>query len=184
MVKLTKGRTVVDPHPVRARVLEGFLRDNNLAASFGAELGVFRGQTTFHLIDALPDLHLVAVDKFEPYYQQNDLTKKWGTLHPETTYEVLCRRAKEYDGRLTLVKADTVAAINAMPGDILDWVFIDADHTYEGCYRDIAASMRVVKRGGWICGHDGTWSGVRQAHKELLGWPINIIGDSVWVWQL
>jgi hypothetical protein len=55
----------------------------------------------------------------------------------------------------------------------LDLVFIDADHTYEGCREDIEAWSSKLKRGGWIGGHDygnswgGHW-GVKQAADEWV----------------
>ena len=36
----------------------------------------------------------------------------------------------------------------------MDFVYIDADHSYEGARRDIAAWGRKVRRGGMVAGHD------------------------------
>jgi len=35
-----------------------------------------------------------------------------------------------------------------------DFVFLDADHSYEGCKADIEAWSPKVKPGGWLGGHD------------------------------
>jgi predicted O-methyltransferase YrrM len=37
---------------------------------------------------------------------------------------------------------------------MLDFVFIDADHSYEGCKADIEAWFPKVKPGGLLSGHD------------------------------
>jgi predicted O-methyltransferase YrrM len=54
-----------------------------------------------------------------------------------------------------------------------DFVFIDADHSYEGCKADIEAWWPLVKKGGWICGHDYANPGfpefgVKQAVDEFV----------------
>jgi predicted O-methyltransferase YrrM len=55
-----------------------------------------------------------------------------------------------------------------------DMVFVDADHSYDACLRDIAAAERVVRDGGVIAVHDyGMW---RDAH--LLG--VTRAVDKVW----
>jgi hypothetical protein len=54
----------------------------------------------------------------------------------------------------------------------LDFVFIDADHGYEGCLRDLRAWYPKVKPGGIFSGHDYENTsypkfGVTQAVKEF-----------------
>ena len=49
----------------------------------------------------------------------------------------------------------------------VDMVFIDADHSYEACSRDIDMWLPKIKFGGQICGHDyDVCSGVKQAVDE------------------
>ena len=45
-------------------------------------------------------------------------------------------------------------AVKTVDDGTLDFVFIDADHSYEGAKQDIAAWYPKVKKGGWIGGHD------------------------------
>jgi predicted O-methyltransferase YrrM len=35
-----------------------------------------------------------------------------------------------------------------------DMIYIDGDHAYEGCLRDLLLSHQKIKSGGWIMGHD------------------------------
>lgn len=53
----------------------------------------------------------------------------------------------------------------------LDFVFLDADHSYDGVKSDIAAWLPKVKPGGYIGGHDygnAEWVGVQQAVDEIF----------------
>lgn len=63
----------------------------------------------------------------------------------------------------------------------LDFVFIDADHSYESVYRDIVAWKPKVKIGGLLAGHDFSeyHPGVVKAVVELLpGYQTNGNGNS------
>lgn len=46
--------------------------------------------------------------------------------------------------------------LDALTEDSVDWVYIDAGHDYESCRRDLESAHRVVRPGGFICGHDYT----------------------------
>ena len=66
----------------------------------------------------------------------------------------------------------SVDAANEVP-DELDFVFIDADHSYEGCHSDIQAWAKKIKPGGLLCGHDYDNSeypqwGVKRAVDEYV----------------
>ena len=63
----------------------------------------------------------------------------------------------------------------------IDFLFIDADHTYEGCKQDILDWMPFVRPGGVICGHDyiDMFPGVKRAVHETLGYDVAVSG-SIW----
>lgn len=52
-----------------------------------------------------------------------------------------------------------------------DFVFIDADHTYESLLADLKAWWPLIRVGGAIAGHDhtGSFPGVEQACREFFG---------------
>ena len=65
----------------------------------------------------------------------------------------------------------------------LDFVFIDAEHTYDAVKQDIAAWEPKIKPGGWVMGHDycDKFPGVRQAVQERYGGREIALGpDDVW----
>lgn len=60
-----------------------------------------------------------------------------------------------------------------LPPQSIDWVFIDGDHSYEGCMKDLRAWYPMVKPGGVLCGHDYMtsdvyWNGVRCGVKQAV----------------
>ncbi len=53
-----------------------------------------------------------------------------------------------------IYRTDSVEATNHFPDEYFDWIYIDADHSYEGCKRDLNAWYPKLKKGGMFCGHD------------------------------
>jgi predicted O-methyltransferase YrrM len=52
-----------------------------------------------------------------------------------------------------------------------DIIFIDGDHTYEGCLQDSIIAIKLIRPGGYICWHDYSFScrnGVVKAIDELF----------------
>lgn len=62
----------------------------------------------------------------------------------------------------------------------IDFLFIDADHSYEGCRSDIVCWSRYVRDGGIVCGHDYTVGGVRGAVESFFGDKYEISNGNVW----
>jgi len=77
------------------------------------------------------------------------------------------------------------------PNASLDYVYIDADHSYEAVCRDIDAWLPKVKPGGVICGHDfcpypgyGVIQAVMERFDRVEVWPgERFFGDGVRVFE-
>ena len=125
-----------------------------------AEIGFGRGYMAKELLKH-PTLHLHMVDNWLPRDQQPQEYINTGDTFAqrcvslcEQHYERALAVQNENPGRVTIHRADSVAAAKDIPDGSLDLVFIDGDHSYNGCKRDIAAWLPKVKRGGWLGGHD------------------------------
>ena len=64
-----------------------------------------------------------------------------------------------------------------------DLIYIDANHTYEGCKEDIETAMKSWKHPHYLAGHDYElgWPGVVQAVDEKFGAPLMVFSDNSWV---
>jgi len=92
-------------------------------------------------------------------------------------------REEIQSGIVHLKEGDSSKLIGQYPDAYFDFVYIDADHTYEGVKQDIAKSKSKVKQSGFLIFNDYTyWSpveccayGVMQAVNELCtgdGWEM------------
>src|SRR5690606_19818100 len=127
---------------------------NDREWTMGAELGVLFGLLYFRLLDRCPQLTLVGVDIWEHQPDQEALRDEGGRsyeTHDLSEYESRVRRkAKPYGSRAVLHKMRTVDAAKLYPDGHFDFVFIDADHLYEGVKADIEAWRPKIKEGGCI----------------------------------
>jgi hypothetical protein len=85
------------------------------------------------------------------------------------------------DGRVVVHEGDSVEVLSGFEDEYFDWIYIDAQHDYDGVSRDIAVARRKVKHDGLLVFNDYTpWSyvemqpyGIVAAVNELCqgdGW--------------
>jgi len=68
--------------------------------------------------------------------------------------------------------------------ETLDFIFLDADHSYEEVKADILRWMPKLKYDGAFCGHDLDHEGVRLATEELLSDKcIKLDGTRLWFYR-
>lgn len=148
-----------------------------------AEIGVYAGRLST-LILQQPWTRLLMVDlwKIMP-----------GCDIPQATWDKLREQAiintSFAADRRQVIRGDSATIGNMCPSGIFDLVFIDGDHSYEGCARDILAWEHAVKPGGYFGGHDykhAAHPGVTQAVDEYIaraGVTLELGEDFTW-WVL
>lgn len=130
-----------------------------------AELGVGRGVYSQQILDiAKPKLHycvdlwgIIDTDVQGTYYANQ---KVW-----DERYADIQQQFKDYN--VEFVRDYTYNLPNYVKDKALDWVYIDGDHTYDGCMKDLQAVKHLVKDDGFILGHD-----YRPAWKARPNWGV------------
>lgn len=132
---------------------------NGNSHPIGAEVGVFAGDLSKRLLGKSPRLKLYMVDSWGA--NQSPEFVATGDFHSTLTQEaqdLCCEVAKAVTSfagdRAVVLRKRSLEAAKDVPDGSLDFAFIDADHSYEGCRDDIRAWFPKVKSGGFISGHD------------------------------
>jgi uncharacterized Rossmann fold enzyme len=144
----------------------------------GAEIGVFAGEMSQKLLSR-PDVTLYLVDSWtanhDPRYAASGDFHAGLTQREQDHFCEAARRIVSFAGpRAKIIRKPSMEAARDIPDGSLDFVFIDADHSYEGCKADIEAWLPKVRKGGFISGHDYENTdfpkfGVTQAVTEKFG---------------
>ncbi|HEY4329142.1 MAG TPA: class I SAM-dependent methyltransferase [Phycisphaerae bacterium] len=154
-------------------IYDCFFTTEQLIARFnlktGIELGVSQGFHAQHLLEAFSNLDLVGVDVYR-HVRKGD-----GYDHiSDQQFEDTCRKARGYlvpTGRWRLMRMTTTEAAKIFRGSV-DFLYVDADHSYESARDDIRTWFPFVRPGGIVAGHDygqPLWPGVQNAVDEVLG---------------
>jgi len=130
------------------------------------EVGAYKGRSACYMAERLVEtglegVSLAVVDTFA-----GDDAVGHGDLWPEFAGNL--ERAGLLT-RLAVHRRPSVEAARGFADRSLDFVFIDACHTYAAVRDDLAAWWPKVKPGGLIAGHDYTnWPGVKVAVDEFV----------------
>ena len=145
------------------------------------EVGVAHGKGIALLAALREELHLDfeiwGVDKFVS--EQVELNAGYSEISLDDT-EAKLKAAGVRDGQYKLLVSDSAEAAKLFK--VVDYVFLDADHTYEGLARDIKAWWPKVKVGGFIGGHDWDFGSVKEAVFEVFPEPEIFGADWVNSW--
>ncbi len=120
------------------------------------EIGVFRGDFAEDLLKLCPNIEkLTLVDIWSPCVigsgdQDGNNFQNYSGLD---NYQVVLSRFYT-NHRVRIIRDLSSEYFKDTKEESLDVVYIDGDHSYEGCSKDLEDSYKVVKKGGWIMGHD------------------------------
>ena len=142
------------------------------------EVGVYTGAScaflTRKLVERKTPFQMFAVDLWDKVNTETDYDRKIDTSVLDAFTE---RMTKADLLRYVLPMQMESAKAAGMFKHPVDFVFIDASHTYEHVKADIEAWRSKIRRGGMLAGHDyGEPCGVKQAVDELIGDNISLMG--------
>lgn len=140
-----KDREVV----VDERIKLAEIFQDHFKTGIGAEIGVLFGAYTKQILENGWRGSVLCVD----CWKEEDQLK--------TAIDTLDRN------RTIIVRAPSMEAVKLIKDNSLDWVYIDADHSYKGAREDIYGWYPKVRSGGIISGHDYVpWDSLDEQEKR------------------
>jgi hypothetical protein len=118
----------------------------------GAEIGVSKGKFSKHVCRTIRDVKLYGIDPWDAYDGYVERKGERGQQTLNRHYEEAKGRLAPYD--CELIKAYSLDAVKQFEDNSLDFVFIDANHSFEYAVDDMAAWSKKVRPGGIVSGHD------------------------------
>jgi hypothetical protein len=114
-----------------------------------AELGVAEGLFSEEIIKITKPKKLVLIDNWEEKKDFSDTIKQ---KEHDLNYNAV-KEKFQFNPVVQIIKGLT-NSINTFPDNYFDWVYIDADHRYEGVKKDLENCYPKIKPGGYIIGDD------------------------------
>lgn len=115
----------------------------------GCEVGVLRGDFSKYLLENWNCEKLYSVDAWEDY---TDYDEKFHEHN--TNYKCTVDKLKEYSSRIVLHKGFSDKVVENFEDAFFDFIYIDANHSYEGCKKDLELYWDKLKPNGIIMGDD------------------------------
>lgn len=146
-------------HPYEGKFLY-WLAGKVPCGGLAVEIGSFKGKSSSFLAAGLPSCaRLACIDTWRNDAMPYDA--------PSDTWAEFLENTKLYQNSIEAHRGTSLEIASSWSNSI-DLLFIDGDHSYDGCSTDIKAWVRFVRRGGWVAFHDSSEEGVTRAIAELF----------------
>lgn len=123
----------------------------DLGFKIGAEIGVCKGHYSKTLCETIPGLTLYGIDNWSNTSGSHKERNHRDSAYRQTLYNL----GPFIDsGQFIIIRKTSMEALADIADESLDFVFIDADHTYEGVKEDVNGWTPKVRKGGIVSGHD------------------------------
>jgi hypothetical protein len=141
------------------------------------EIGVYEGDFSARILNSTAPEMLTLIDPWQLHGGESHADALYGRNRSDVA-EMERRYAQvkqRFEGmsNVTILRESSAEAHVHIPDASLDFVYIDGDHSYEGCSSDIRLYSPKLKLGGFLVGDDyllGHWwrDGVVRSFHEAL----------------
>lgn len=119
----------------------------------GAEIGVFKGEFAEQILRTWRGEKLLLID---PWRHLPDYLDSWNLSDEEMeeNFEQTRRRLVEFGNRVDFMRMLSREAAPIVDDGSLDFIYIDANHSYAAVRRDLDVWYPKLRLGGLMSGHD------------------------------
>ncbi len=134
------------------------------------EIGAWLGKSSFYLVENhSPRGIIYIIDTWKG--SKNELETNHKKVKQVNIYERFLKNMAIHDGKFIPIQNTSVNAAKLFDDNSIDFVYIDAEHTYDAVKQDIKNWMPKLTEFGIIAGHDyhQSWTEVIKAVNETIG---------------
>lgn len=159
------------------------------------ELGSWKGQSAAYMACELKlqnknGVRFFCVDTWKGTSDEEHGDDEW--VKQDKLFEKFTSNLLEVSDYYIPLRMTTARASHLFPEQSVDICFVDADHSYDGVYKDLELWTPKIKHGGIISGHDydptgNAWQECRKAVDDYwskFGKEVKATGGLTWVVQL
>lgn len=114
----------------------------------GAEIGVNKGYNASYICHIIQPKMLHLIDPWNNFFDPAS-----GEIIGEAQYLMANALLQQFNC-CKIIRKTSAEAINEFDNESLDFVYIDADHSYNAVLSDLTIWYPKIKRGGILSGHD------------------------------
>jgi len=149
------------------------------------EIGTDRGYNARTMLENLDIKKMYLVDPYL-WSEKDGVDLSLAKCGSNEAYAIAQKKLKKFKNKIEFILKTSDEAVDDIP-DGLDFVYIDAIHTYEWVSKELKLYYPKVKKGGVIGGHDwfGSFQGVAKAVLEFAeNKKLSVRGDEIDWWVL
>jgi len=136
--------------------------------SIGVELGVWKGESSAKFLNRAKHLHLVdpwsvvAYANSDEFGDYSDYLARYskivGSQNPDDFqryYDNIAQMVtNQFKDKPVTIHRQTTDQFFMSFTEKVDWVYVDALHSFDGCLSDLRNSLKIIKKGGSLFGDD------------------------------
>jgi hypothetical protein len=110
-----------------------------------------------------------------------------GGENPKEYWPIIEKQARDRLSKytnVTLIKDNSLNASKNFENELLDLVYLDGNHSYDGVINDVSYWYNKIKIGGVLSGHDYNQISVKKAVDEIIikynMYDLKIFNDTSW----
>ena len=162
---------------------------DKLNLKIGCEIGVYKADYSLKILEKTNLSKLYLIDPWQHLSNYKDISNHDNTEF-DLIYEEVKNKTKKFGERVEIIKDLSENVVNKFEDNYFDFLYLDADHSYEASKKDVAIWWSKVKPGGIFSGHDylngslpqGEF-GVKRSVDEFVAknnLTLNITGEDQW----